>query len=217
MTKQRMILVSLVCFLIAAFAGQTMSQMGSSNRKPIRKMGPDPIITWDSSNKKYTIKDTKEWFHQFRQQRLRESEERFRPMEREAWKRLLRVNEQQWKMIEPKNEAYFALSHEAYVTALGSRGRDEQSFSWIKHSKGTGGIRAKTPEEMTEGQKLADELIDLLEDDKSTDEAVRQKIDALQKVRDDARRQLPKARKELAAVLTTPRQEAVFLLLGCID
>jgi hypothetical protein len=62
-----------------------------------------------------------------------------------------------------------------------------------------------------------EELIDLMRQEDPSDEELRQKIDALQQVREKARKKFPKAKRELAAVLTTPRQEAVFLLLGYID
>ena len=70
---------------------------------------------------------------------------------------------------------------------------------------------------MTEGERIVEELTDLLEDKNSKEEEIRQKIDALQRARAKARKALPKAKQELAAVLTTPRQEAVFLLMGGID
>jgi hypothetical protein len=67
------------------------------------------------------------------------------------------------------------------------------------------------------GMATYEELIDLMRQEDPSDEELRQKIDALQQVREKARKKLPKAKRELAAVLTTPRQEAVFLLLGYID
>jgi len=154
---------------------------------------------------------------EYRNKVLRRGEEELKLMEREAWKRLLRIDERRWKRIQPKSEEVWILKREAQAHALGYGGHSEQSFHWHKHSKGTGGRSAKTPDEMTEGLKLADALVDLLEDANSTDEAIREKIDALQKVRDNARKQLPKAKQELANVLTTSRQEAVFLLTGSID
>jgi len=78
-------------------------------------------------------------------------------------------------------------------------------------------VKAKAPNEMTEGEKIVEELTDLLENENAKDEEIRRKIDALQQAREKAKGQLPKARQELRKVLTTPRQEAVFLLLGCID
>jgi membrane-bound ClpP family serine protease len=70
---------------------------------------------------------------------------------------------------------------------------------------------------MPEVYRIAEELIDLLEDEKSSDEDIREKIDALQQARQKAREALPQAKKELAEVLTTPRHEAIFLILGHID
>jgi membrane-bound ClpP family serine protease len=78
-------------------------------------------------------------------------------------------------------------------------------------------VKAKAPDELTEGEKIAEEFIDLLENENAKEEEIRRKIDALQRAREKARKQLPEARKELAAVLTSPRQEAVLLLMGYID
>jgi Spy/CpxP family protein refolding chaperone len=70
---------------------------------------------------------------------------------------------------------------------------------------------------MPENFRVIEKLIDLLQDETAKDEEIRKKIDALQQARAKARKKLPEAKKKLAAVLTTPRQEAVFLLLGYID
>jgi len=70
---------------------------------------------------------------------------------------------------------------------------------------------------MIEGEKLADELIDLLEDENSKEEEIKKKIDELQQVREKARKELAKVGQELAPLITTPRQEAIFLIMGHID
>ena len=67
------------------------------------------------------------------------------------------------------------------------------------------------------GTASYEELIDLMRQENPSCEELRQKIDALQQVREKARKERPRAKRELAAVLTTARQEAVFLLLGHID
>ena len=205
MTKERIILVLAVYFSIAVFTVQTLSQVPT--RPPRHKPG-----TTAEERRKEIVK----WRFQIRQQNLRRGEERMNLMMREAWKRLLRVTERQWKIIEPKKEKVFGLYRETRVRALGSGGK-EQNFHWDRWSKGTGGVRAKAPDDMTEGQRIADELIDLLENENAKEEEIRRKIDALQRAREKARKQLPEARKELAAVLTSPRQEAVLLLMGYID
>lgn len=208
MAKQRIILISVVCLSIAVFAGQTPSQ------KPISPFPPRLLPGMTDEEYK---KEMGKWIFQRRQQRLKREEERIKLLARQAWQRLLRINERQWELIEPKYEKVSALEREMWARARGSRGRDEQSFHWHRHSEGTGSIRAKAPEEITEGERIVDELIDLLEDEKSTDESIRRKIDALQQAREKARKALPRIRQELAKVLTTPRQEAVFLLMGRID
>lgn len=80
-----------------------------------------------------------------------------------------------------------------------------------------GAAKAKAPNEMIEGERLADELVDLLEDKNSKDEEIRQQMHALQQAREQARESFPQARKELAEVLTNTRQEAIFLIRGYID
>jgi hypothetical protein len=206
MAKKRTILVLIVCFSLTVFAGQS--------RRHIPKIPPKPLQGMTPEERRKMIE---QWRAQIRQQELKRSEERMMLMARQAWKRLLRVNDRQWKLIEPKYEKVQALSSEARVCALGWEGRDEQNFHWHRHSKGTGLVSAKSLDEMTEGQRIADKLADLLENKKSKDEDIRLKIDALQQAREKARKALPKALRELAAVLTIPRQEAVFLLMGHID
>ena len=94
-----------------------------------------------------------------------------------------------------------------------------KDFNWRKATEDRGGgfEPPKTAAELTESEKIISELIDLVRQENSSDEELRSKIDALQQVREKARKELPKARRELAAVLTTPRQEAVFLVMGRID
>jgi endo-alpha-1,4-polygalactosaminidase (GH114 family) len=173
-------------------------------------------MTREERKKEYR-KAFEEWQFQRRQQERKRSEERMRLMWREALKRLLRATEQQWRLIQPKYEAELAPDREARVCARGSGGSNEQSFHWMRRSEISGAGRAKTLDEMTEGEKIVEELIDVLENENSKDEEIRRKIHALQQARDKAKGQLPKARQELRKVLTTAHQEAVFLLLGCID
>jgi hypothetical protein len=130
-----------------------------------------------------------------------------------AWQRLLRINERQWMRLKPKVERVRDLGFESNAHA---RGGGKGGVQWMRHSDGPIGI-GKTRESMPESFRVVEELIDLLQDETAKDEEIRKKIDALQQARAKARKKLPEAKKKLAAVLTTPRQEAVFLLLGYID
>lgn len=138
-------------------------------------------------------------------------------MAREAWKNLLRITVQEWNAIEPRKERAGGLKYESHVAALGWSPSSKQGLTWLSHSQGSAGSLGIPADKMTEGQRIADALADLLDDPNSTDQQIRQKIDALQQVRENARKALPKAKQELAVVLTTARQEAVFLLTGLID
>ena len=205
MAKKIIILVSVVCFSIATLAAPTPSGMP---KLPLRKRG---------MSAEEHRKEVEKAIEQHKQQEADRSKEYMDLMVRQAWKRLLRVTDQQWKIIEQKREKVGRLYRERRVGAAGCGGNDEQSFHWNRWSKGTGGVSAKAPDEMTEGKKIADELIDLMRKERAKDEEIRLKIDALQRAREKAKKELPKAKQELAAVLTTPRQEAVLLLMGYID
>lgn len=205
MAKQEIVLLSLVCFSLTLLAAEP---------PPVTLKLPPPKPGMSREERKEQIEQYRE---EYRQQNLKRIEEDNNVVRKEAWKHLLRVTEGQWTLIEPKYEAVATLVREAHISALGGGGGDEQKFRWSRYSKGTGGNSAKALDEMTEGERIADELVDLLEDANSTDEEIRKKIDALQQARENARKALPKAKQELAAVLTTPRQEAVFLLEGYID
>jgi len=220
MAKRRIILVLVVCFSIAVFTVQTLCRARSSNRTfPFPK--PPDFKHLEGMTREEREKERKkaldEWFARYMQQEKEMAEERMKLMAREAWKRLLRVTEQQWKPIQPKLEKVSALRLEARVGAIGGGGREDQSFRWRRRSKDLLAWGSKPFDELTEGERIAEELIDLLENENTEDLEFRQKIDALQQAREKARKQLPEARQELAKVLTTPRQEAVFLLSGYID
>ena len=212
MTKKRIILVSVVCFSITVFTVQTLSQV--TTRPPrLRDMKG---MTREERKEEHR-KAMKEWQFQRRQQERERSKEYINLMAREAWKRLLRVTERQWKIIEPKYKKVRDLWYESLVGA-GSGGRNEESFHWNRPSEGNyGPMKGKARDQMPEGYRIVEELIDLLENENSKEEEIKQKIDALQQAREKARKALTKARKELKEVITTPRQEAVFLVTGFID
>jgi len=212
MAKKRIILISVVCLSIAVFAGQTSSQ---------KQISPFPPRFLPGMTAEEHKKEMEKW-HAQRQQQKRE--ENWRIMEfgnlvvMELRKQTLGVTKRQWKLIDPKYKRVETLRREAHVHILTivSRSHDKRSFHWRKLSEDVYFWKAKAPEELTEGEKIAEELIDLLEDENSTEEVIRQKIDALQQAREKAQKELPKAEQELAKLLS-PRQEAILLLWEFID
>lgn len=220
-TKQTLSIVVMV-LLIAALSTHSLCQ--SSSRRSL--IGRDPQ-RWFNMTKEEQRKAREEDRFQRKQEELKRAEpERIRQTI-EAWTRLLRVTKQQWKRIEPTYTSILNLCgvkgeemRGAYSFGQhkdGSRPADEASeFRWGKYAEMNGAL-APTLDEMTEGQRAVDELIDLLEDDNANDQAIRTKIDALQQARAKARQEIPQAKLALRSILTTRRQEAVFLLMGLID
>ena len=70
--------------------------------------------------------------------------------------------------------------------------------------------------ELTEGEKTCEELQALLEDKNSKQEDIDEKIRILHRAREDAAKDLVKARQELCEVLTA-RQQARLMLMGLLD
>jgi len=216
MAKQRIILVLVVCFSIAVFTGQTLSLAHSSKRTRIPPVGPDPkrLLGLTAEERGEEIKKL---FAQRRQQEQEKEKERMNLMVSQAWKRLLRVTDRQFKLIEQKREK----AHDLYIqkrVGAGVGGRNKESFHWNRPSESAQHpMKGKARDQMPEGYRIVEELIDLLEDENAKEKEIRLKIDALQRAREKAKKELPKAKQELAAVLTTHRQEAVFLIMGYID
>ena len=64
---------------------------------------------------------------------------------------------------------------------------------------------------------MANGLIGVLNDEKTTDEQIRQKIKALLDARNKAREELRQTRRELREILTDPRQEAILVIMQILD
>lgn len=133
---------------------------------------------------------------------------------RQALMNELRVSEGQWKIIEPKYERQIQLMVDACRRASST---SRNGKPWTKPTEDGLTPLPKTEAQLSEAERSVCKLVDLLRREDSTDEEMRKQIDALQQAREKARPEWRKARRELAAALTTPRQEAVFLLIGYID
>lgn len=206
MATRQTIIGAIVCVFMVTFTAQ--SRMGV----PLKIPRPKPGATSEELRQ--------QMINAIEQKRLQERKLRHEHMEqmvREAWKNELRVGESQWKFIEPKKNREELTSWEAWAKGV-SGIKSSQYFYWKKNTEDRGGpLPPKTPEELTEGERIVEVLIDLVRQDDPNETVLRQKIDALQRVREKARKELPRAKQELAAVLKTPRQEAICLLMGRID
>ena len=159
-----------------------------------------------------------------REQRRKESQERWAKIRKEflTEKSLLGATEEQWKLIKAKLEKVKKVRqlHEQARSTVGmflaggssdsGTSANVPAWQWKRPWKD------KAPSEMTEAQRLAKELIALVERKNTTPQAFRRKMDALRKARSEQaqfKRQLSDARRELCEILTT-RQEAALVLMN---
>ena len=206
MAKQKLIIVLTACL--------TLGAIGSTLRPPQHKPRKPPSLRGLTDDEK---KETME--KRVDDQHLKEriaDYEYLAEMTSQAIKNELRVTEGQWRIIEPKYERQIQLMCDSLARASHRVATGKET--WIKPTENKlGRALPKTFAELTEAEKAVEELIDLLRKEDATDEELRKKIDALQQAREKARKEWLKAKQELAATLKTPRQEAVFLLMGYID
>ncbi len=164
---------------------------------------------------------------------LIEPEQRLKEMQKKAGERrkeflmeksLLGATEEQWKLIKArleKVEKVRQLREQARSTvrmflaggsSSGGAGARPNAPTWQWKRP----WKDKAPSELTEAQRLAKELIALVERKNTTPQAFRRKMAALRKARSEQaqlERQLSEARRELCDILTT-RQEAALVLMN---
>lgn len=137
----------------------------------------------------------------------------------QAIRQVLGATDQEWSQIQPKLQAVLKLQSEARValTVAGGRrpgadaGEQPAGPRWVRPSQ----MAQMTNQELTEGQKAAEALLDLLE--KNADiKQIQEKVQALRTVRQKAQQQLATAQAELKKVLSE-KQQAMLVLMGLLD
>jgi hypothetical protein len=141
-----------------------------------------------------------------------------------AVKQIMGVTDQQWEQIKPKFDKVRQLTTDSRVNitvSSGRRGRGadagaaapaEQTPSWFRPSQ-----RAQTTgQELTEGEKAAEALLDLIEKKDSDPKQIQQKVEALRAVRQKAQKELATAQADLRKALNE-RQQAMLTLMGFLD
>ena len=219
-----------VCLLLGVFGQRLLSQgmrPGGLPARPdferMRRMSPEEKVRY---------------FQRMVEEQRRMAEEQ----ETEAMKQALDVDERQWKVIEPKLKKVRACRDQAFVgiglpfqssftssVVPSPGGAGGQSFGGgfaggFQFQAGGGGgttVHSSSPwqnlgRQPTEGERICEELQLLLQVPGAGPDEIRQKVDALRKAREKARRQLVKAQQELRKVLTF-RQQARLVLMGLLD
>lgn len=165
-------------------------------------------------------------------EKIREMQRKAREQEEQAMKQALGVDEAQWRKIEPKIEKVKTCRQRASIST-----RLPFSSSFISTSSPQGGgfqfqsgggssnittaqssfqTQSRHSGQETQGERICRELNTLLDNPNSSPEAIRQKMTELRQERENAKRQLDKAQKELREVLTL-RQQARLVLMGILD
>ncbi len=258
MSTRRIIFGFLVCFSIAVFVGQTLSQTrgyGRTKRGRLRNT--------DRTQQQQELEQRR-----LKQQFERQLKKQMGPAksEKELMKQVLRATEKQWKAIEPKLNKVRELRNLANVsirmigtgfmgggsiasgsasgsakgssvdvnvdvnkgvgrgsmfggtgTLIGGQKRGSAGGSLIHY--GWGWVRPSQNrgfENLNEGEKICEELFRLLEGKNSELEQIRQKMEALRKFRQEAKKELAIAQQELRQ-LVTPHQEAALVMMQLLD
>jgi len=254
MARQKIILGTIICLLITAFVGQTLSQTPISNPQRdrayyerLRKM--TPAQRQRELNRQIQIKIQQRLKEQEKEPEQNQEQRRIELKRRqeEAIKQALGATDEQWEIIKPRlekvqNLTEISISLLSYGTASGSASMSNTSKSGAGAYVGGGSVGTNTrtapskpnnketysvkygwkwhkpsdrkaPGELTKGEKLSEEILELIEDKNSQQEEIEQKMETLRKIRQESKKQLTKARQELCEVLTF-RQEATLIMMG---
>jgi len=229
MRTQKILFGLFVCLLVAVFAGQTLSQTrrtGRTRERPERNQRRN--MTSEQINMEQQ-KRSRQW--QMQNRKRNEQQEKQTRSEAaksiaESMKEALRATEQQWKGIKPRLDKVKYLSKQAkvsmtpgYYSRSRSSGGSNNQQSVPKVEEGWKWSKAwekKAPSELTKGERICEELMELLEDKSSKQEEIEMKVEALREARKEASKQLAQAQQELRKVLTF-RQEATLVLMRYLD
>jgi hypothetical protein len=246
MSMRKIILGLIVCLSLGVFAQQLLSQGTSSSRfsggsgsmpsrgtRPPRMPGqPDFERMRDMSHE-----EKMQYFQQLAEEQRKAAEEQ----EAIAMQQTLGVNDEQWKVIEPRLRKVKHYREQAFI---GTKPPFQSSFSSFNagpggaqgfstgfaggfqfQAGGTGGPggtfqsfpgRPGSDGPMSDGEILCEEIQRLLDDPQATPEQVKPKLDALRQEREKARRQWLASQQQLREVLDY-RQQARLVLIGLLD
>jgi hypothetical protein len=248
MSGRRILPGLFICLSIVILASQNLSNAQKSQQPEYKKDFEQEQQTNPEENpNRFQERAAQRWAEQQRnfpdferlrdlkpEQRIREMQKMAQEQETRAMKQALGVNEEQWKIIEPKLNKVKALREQATVSIglpfsssfVSSTGPTQgRSFGGgFQYQFGGGGnimssgpsFKNQTSRRQTQGEKICQELLALIENSNAPPEAIRQKTLELQKARAKTKKQLAQAQKELCEVLTF-RQQARLVLMGLLD
>lgn len=234
MTKRRIVFMLVLCFSMALLAVQALSQVPSSSgsargsdAERRRKMADAERRRESAERRRQRELKNKELAKEGRgllidrETKRKKTAERRKEFTVQKW--ALGATPEQWTLIKAKLEEVRRLKEQAKSTIRVVLAGSIASETGRKTGAGTTAPlwqwkdpwKAKPPDEMTEAQRLGEQLVALLGRNSTTPEAFRLKMDALRKARTqeaELRRQLSEVQRDLREMLT-PRQEAALVLM----
>jgi flagellar biosynthesis GTPase FlhF len=244
MMKRNVILIWIACVSIAVFSVQSLSQTQTNRqRSDLPDLKRQQKMT-EAQRRRYAArrraqrrkeseqieKESEKTKQQLkleeleREKKLKQRQEKMRETKRELLleKYALKASEEQWKVIKPKLEKVRLLRDRARSTVgllLGSSSRsgsDNTKSAIVPAMQWNPSWKKTNSAELTDAQKIANRLMDLVDQDETTDEQFSRQMAALRQCREKQKAledQWARAREELRKNLTT-RQEAALILMG---
>lgn len=140
-------------------------------------------------------------------EQMRQRREQFRQRMEERMKEMLGVNDEEWKVLQPRIEKVQTLSREA---------RGGMGFRMFgRGRRGRGGEQGPQREQSEIEKKMSD-LQKVLENKDATPEQIKTNLTAYRTAREKVQKDLEKAQKDLREIVTV-RQEAQLVLMGVLE
>ena len=245
MSTRKIILGLIVCLSFGIFGQQLLSQgtsqggfSGGSGSMQSRSTRPQRMPGQPNFERLRGMshEEKMQYFRQLAEEQRKAAEEQ----EAIAMQQILGVDDEQWKVIEPRLKKVKRYKELAFIgikppfqssfSSFSSGPGGAQGFStgfaggfqFQADGSGPGGTFQSFPTRedsdgpMSDGEILCEEIQRLLDDPQATPEQVSQKLDALREEREKARRQWIAAQQQLREVLDF-RQQARLVLMGLLD
>ena len=142
-----------------------------------------------------------------------------RQMMEQRMQEMLGATAEEWKVLGPRVMKVQELARQSGGgpgVMFGPMGRRGAGGPGGPGSDRIGGRGMPMNRELTEVEKIQEELQTLLENTTTTPEQIKQQVTKLRAAREKARQELAKAQQDLRQILTV-RQEAQLILMGMLD
>jgi len=246
MSKRKIILVLVACLSLGVFAQQLFSQGSgssglSSGSGSMRPRGTRPRRMPGQPDFERMRDMSPEEKMQYFQQLAEEQRKAMEQQESVAMQQALGADDQRWKVIEPRLKKVKHYREQAFI---GTKSPFQSSFSSFNTGPGgaqgfsggfgggfqfqaggsmQGGTMVPTTTgrqafdgSLSDGEIICQELESMLYDPQTTPVQVSQKLEALRKAREKARRQWVASQQQLREVLDF-RQQAKLVMMGLLD